>query len=122
MGKLKPAPRVPAIRRVDESPKPSVERPINVSGETGWMPRGLEGDTKGILRKGLTELSLEVKYEGQYWTGILRASSTGYFSGTLSDRSGGAEPAKVSGFLYQNTSRKNEWLFFGKWLEGNTDD
>ena len=86
------------------------------------MLRGAEGDTKGILRKGGTELSLEVRYESQYWVGILRASSTGYFTGTLSDRSGDAEPAKISGFLYQSRSRRNEWVFFGKWLEGVADD
>lgn len=101
---------------------PTSEKPIKVSGDAGWSGRGNEGAVRGILRKDRTELSIDVTYEGQRWTGVLRAGPNGYFTGKLTDSSGDSELAQVSGFLYQNASIEGEWLFFGKWLEGPSDD
>ena len=101
---------------------PTSEMPTKVSGDAGWSETGNEGTTHGILRKDCTELSIDVTYEGQKWTGVLRAGPNGHFTGKLTDSSGDSEMAQVSGFLYQNASIEAEWLFFGKWLEGPSDD
>ncbi len=101
---------------------PTAERPIKVSGDAGWSQKGSEGSARGVLRKGRTELSLDVTYEGQKWTGVLRAGPNGHFTGKFTDSSGDSEMAEASGFLYQNVSIEDEWIFFGRWLEGPSDD
>lgn len=92
-----------------------------MSGECRWS-QAPWGSIEAILRRAETELSLDVKYEAVSWTGILRASSTGLFTGILTSPTDLAEPAKLSGFLYRKvSSNESELIFAGRWLEGSDD-
>jgi hypothetical protein len=94
-----------------------------LSGAVGWATGGKPigtGTATGVLRSkelSLKELTLDVTYEGSFWSGKLTFAS-GFLTGVLTPRPGSNDGSvSVRGRIFRNPYAEEEWLFFGEWID-----